>query len=160
LLDQLEHPVQKRTVVFVALLVTFGFTATTALPAEASNPTLHFSYALPNSPGSDNGSNPSLNAEWVRVSDSSSTRTYTLTGYTIRDRSSHVYTFGTFRLKPRASVTLHTGSGRNTSTDRYWGKRWYVWNNSGDEAFLKDNHRLTKDICIWGRVANGIRMTC
>jgi hypothetical protein len=152
--------VGKRTLVLVALLAAVGLTATTALPADASNPTLHFSYAVPNSPGSDRGSNTSLNAEWLRVSNSSSTRTYTLTGYTIRDKSSHIYTFGAFRLRPHASVMLHTGKGRNTSTDRYWGKGWYVWNNSGDTAYLKDNHRAAKDTCSWGRVANGQRVTC
>lgn len=150
----------KKWTLVVALLAAVGLTATSALPAEAAGPTLHFSYAVPNSPGSDRGSNASLNAEWVRVSNSSSTRTYTLTGYTIRDRSRHIYTFGTFRLKPHASVTLHTGTGRNTSTNRYWGKRWYVWNNSGDKAYLKDNHRTTKDTCSWGRIANGVRVTC
>jgi hypothetical protein len=32
----------------------------------------------------------------------------------------------TFVLKPRASVTLHTGVGTNTSTNLYGGSRAYI----------------------------------
>jgi hypothetical protein len=151
---------KKRTLAVLCLLATIGLTATAALPAEASNPTLHFSYAVPNSPGSDTGSNTSLNGEWVRLKNSSSTTTYTLTGWTIRDKSSHIYKFGTFSLKPGASVTLHTGKGTNSSTSRYWGRSSYIWNNTGDAAYLKNTAGTTKDSCSWGSVADGVQITC
>jgi lamin tail-like protein len=123
-------------------------------PAEAANPTLHFSKAYVNSPGSDTGSNSSLNAEYVVITNASSTTSYTLTGYTISDRSAHVYRFRTFVLKPRASVTLHTGIGTNTSTNLYWGSRAYIWNNTGDTAYLKNSVGTLKDSCSWGSVAS------
>lgn len=151
---------KKRTLATLSLLAVVGMVFTAAMPAAASNPTLHFSYAEPNSPGSDYGSNTSLNEEWVRLNNSSYSATYTLTGYTIRDKSGHVYTFGTFRLGPRASVTLHTGKGTNSSTNRYWGSSGYIWNNSGDAAYLRDSRGYAKDSCGWGSVPNGYIVTC
>lgn len=141
-------------VIAVAVAVTMLSLALGAAPAEAANPTLHFSKAYVNSPGSDTGSNSSLNAEYVVISNSSYTTSYTLTGYTISDRSAHVYRFRTFVLKPRASVTLHTGSGTNTSTNLYWGSRAYIWNNTGDTAYLKNSVGTLKDSCSWGSVAS------
>ncbi|HEX8093838.1 lamin tail domain-containing protein [Jatrophihabitans sp.] len=123
-------------------------------PAEATNPTLHFSKAYVNSPGSDTGTNYSLNGEYVVISNSSYTASYTLTGYTISDRSAHVYRFRTFVLRPRASVTLHTGSGTNTSTNLYWGSRAYIWNNTGDTAYLKNSVGTLRDSCSWGIVSS------
>jgi hypothetical protein len=31
----------------------------------------------------------------------------------------------------RRVVKIHTGKGANSQTDRYWGRGWYVWNNTG-----------------------------
>lgn len=101
-----------RSLAILSLLATVGLIATAALPAEASNPTLH------------------------------------------------VYTFGTFTLKPGASVTLYTGKGTNTSSKRYWGRASYVWNNTGDEAYLKNTSGTTKDTCSWPSEANGKQVTC
>jgi hypothetical protein len=129
-----------------------------AAPAEASNPTLHFSKVYFDSPGSDTRTNSSLNAEWIRVHNSSGTRTYTLTGWTIRDRSDHVYRFGTYHLHPGQSVTLHTGRGTNTHANLYWGRRAYVWNNTGDEAWLKNGSGTTKDTCTFSGA--GSSATC
>lgn len=152
--------VKKRTLITLALVLTTVVTAAVAGPAQASNPPLHFSAAEPNSPGSDRGANSSLNAEWVRLTDSSRTVAYTLTGWTVRDRANHVYTFGSFTLKPGASVTLHTGKGTNSSTNRYWGQGWYVWNNTGDEAFLKNRSGATQDTCTWGSTPDGVVRGC
>jgi hypothetical protein len=151
---------KKRTLVVLSLLATIGIVGTATLPAEASNPTLHFSYAVPNSPGSDTKSNSSLNGEWVRLKNSSSTTSDKLTGWTIRDKQKHVYKFGTFTLKPGASVTLYTGKGTNSSSKRYWGKTAYIWNNTGDEAYLKNAGGTTKDTCSWGSKGNGVKVTC
>jgi hypothetical protein len=63
----------------------------------------------------------------------------TLTGWTLRDNQSHVYKFGTYKIKAHGYVRIHTGKGTNSQTDRYWGRGWYVWNNTGDRATLKDN---------------------
>lgn len=147
----------------IATALVIGAIAATlvASPAEAANPTLHFSSALPNSAGTpDSGSNTSLNGEWVRIKNSSSTTTYTLTGWTIRDKANHVYTFPTYSLHPGESVTLHTGKGTNTHANRYWGVTWYVWNNGGDTAYLRNRAGTQKDSCGWVSKANSVVVAC
>ena len=120
----------------------------TAGEADAASP-VRFSGAQYNSPGSDTGSNASLNAEWIRVTNHGS-KARSLTGWTIRDAAGHVYRFPRFRLPPGSSVRLHTGKGRNTSRNLYWGKSWYIWNNTGDKAVLKNRAGARIDVCRWG----------
>jgi Lamin Tail Domain len=142
-----------RRLAIVAVLAAAALAAATN-PSQATTPKLHFSKAYVNSPGSDTGTNTSLNAEYIKVTNSSTTSTYTLTGYTIRDKSAHVYKFPTFKLKPGASVNLHTGSGTNTTTNLYWKSKAYIWNNSGDSAYLRNSAGTAKDSCTWKTVAS------
>jgi len=100
------------------------------------------------SPGTDTGSNSSLNAEWIRLKNTGSTGRY-LTGWTIRDTSGHVYRFGTYRLRAGYTVTVHTGSGTNTRLNRYWRSDWYIWNNTGDTAKLKNRAGTLIDRCSY-----------
>src|SRR3954447_9765565 len=116
-------------------------------PAEAAFP-VRVSTVQYDSPGSDTGSNASLNAEWVRLHNYGS-KAKVLTGWTLRDTSSHVYTFGSFKLRPGHSVRIHTGQGSNTSTDRYQGRGWYVWNNTHDKAILKNGAGTTVSVRSW-----------
>lgn len=120
----------------------------TTVEAEAA-PVVRFSGVQYDSPGSDTGSNTSLNAEWARVTNYGK-RSRTLTGWTIRDPEGHVYKFPTFKLGPGKSVRLHTGRGSNTRTDLYWRQGNYVWNNTGDKAILKNKAKVTIDTCKWG----------
>jgi hypothetical protein len=121
-------------------------------PAEAA-PVVRFVKAYVNSPGSDNRSNSSLNAEWIRVKNFAASRR-TLTGWTIRDASGKSYKFPSFSLAAGASVTLHTGRGANTRTDLYWGQDNYIWNNSGDAAALRNASATVTDRCSWRTVAS------
>jgi hypothetical protein len=61
------------------------------------------------SPGADTGTNKSLNAEYVVIKNTGTTRK-ALTGWTLRDASKHVYKFPTFRLgagkRPRSPDAL------------------------------------------------------
>jgi hypothetical protein len=100
------------------------------------------------SPGSDTGSNYSLNGEWVRITNYSSTRK-TLSGWTLRDTSSHVYRFGIFTLGAGKSVRIHTGKGSNTAADRYQNRGWYVWNNTNDKAILRNGSGTTVSVRSW-----------
>jgi len=63
-----------------------------------------------------------------------------LNGWTVADESaSHRYTFRNLIVQPGASVTLYTGCGTDTDTDRYWCNTGSaVWNNTGDTVFLRD----------------------
>jgi Lamin Tail Domain len=108
------------------------------------------------SPGSDTGSNTSLNAEYV-VLKNVTTRNISITGWTVRDTANHVYKFGTFTLGAGKSVTLHTGRGTNSSTHRYWGSGAYIWNNTGDTAILKTPSGTTAYTCKWTSVGSGYK---
>jgi hypothetical protein len=82
-----------------------------------------------NSPGPDTATDKSLNAEFVRLKNTSRT-VWQLRGWSISDTAGHVYRFGGLRLRPGGSVTIHTGRGRDTRQDRYWNRRGYVWDNT------------------------------
>jgi hypothetical protein len=32
---------------------------------------------------------------------------------------------------------------------RYWGVSWYVWNNGGDSAYLRNSSGTSIDSCSW-----------
>ena len=130
-----------------ALLVATLVQAT-AGPAEAVSPT-RFSGVQYDSPGDDTGSNRSLNAEWVRITNHSS-HARVMTGWKLRDITGFVYVFPSFTLGAGRSVKVHTGSGTNSRTDLYWRLNGYVWNNTGDKATLKDRHGVVIDTCSWG----------
>jgi hypothetical protein len=102
-----------------------------------------------NSPGTDNRTNASLNAEYVVLKNTGST-SQSLKSWTLRDKASHIYTFGTFTLGAQKYVTIHTGSGTNSSTRRYWNSRAYIWNNTGDTAYLRTASGTAADSCSWG----------
>ncbi|MCI0686213.1 MAG: lamin tail domain-containing protein [Sporichthyaceae bacterium] len=116
--------------------------------AQAANYPIQIVLVFYNSPGSDNGSNSSLNSEYVTIKNTSSVAR-SMTGYTLRDRAGHVYTFGTFTLGAGKSVTVHTGKGTNSSTHKYWGREAYVWNNTGDTAYLRNAFGTLRDSCTW-----------
>ncbi len=126
-----------------------------ATPAEAASPVQIYKVYY-DSPGSDTGSNTSLNAEYV-VLKNISTRTVALTGWTLRDAQGHVYRFGTFYLGAGKYVFVHTGKGTNTATHRYWGLSWYVWNNTGDKAYLRNPAGTLMDSCAWYSVGSGYK---
>jgi hypothetical protein len=123
-------------------------------PAHAAS-AVRITYVQYDSPGNDTGTNPSLNAEWVRLKNFSGKKR-TLTGWTLRDPVGHVYRFGTFTLGAGKTVRIHTGAGQSTAADRYWGQDWYVWNNTGDTAILKNKAGTTVDTCKWGDGAGTI----
>lgn len=128
----------------VAAVATVGVMAA---PAEAASP-VQIYRAQFNSPGSDTGSNTSLNAEWVQLYNGTS-KARQLKGVKLRDKAGYTYTFGSFTLGARKSVYIHTGKGTNTATHRYWGRTWYVWNNSGDTAYLLYPSGARADSCSW-----------
>jgi Lamin Tail Domain len=145
-----------RVALIVASLLTVLAVPLVVQTAEASTYPLQFGKIYYDSPGSDTGSNTSLNAEYVTVKNTSST-TRSLTGYTVRDKVNHVYKFGTFSLGGGKWVRIHTGKGTDTSTDLYWGRSWYVWNNTGDKAYLRNTDFVLRDTCEWTSVGSGYK---
>jgi hypothetical protein len=97
--------------------------------------------------GPDTRANRSLNREWVQLTNTTNKRK-TLTGWKLRDAANHVYRFGKFTLAPRASVKIHTGTGKNTRRHRYWGQNNHIWNN---KATLKNKKGKRADRCAYNR---------
>jgi len=136
----------------VAIAGATGAGLLLAAPAEAASAVqLHRVYY--NSPGSDTRSNASLNGEWVQLFNTARTSRQ-LKGYKLRDKTGYTYTFGSFALGGRKSVYVHTGKGTNNSTHRYWGRSAYVWNNTGDTAYLRYPDGSAADSCSWGRTGS------
>jgi hypothetical protein len=101
-----------------------------------------------NSPGTDTGSNSSLNAEWIQLRNRCST-SRPLTSWKIKDAAGHTYTFGSYALGGGKYVKIHTGKGTNTATDRYQGRSWYVWNNDKDTAYVYNQNGTRIDTCSY-----------
>jgi hypothetical protein len=141
----------------VSAATVLGVTATVALAAPAlaaaAHPAVvHSPVAIHeifyNSPGSDRGSNASLDSEWVDLHNSSA-KPVTLTRWTLRDTAGHVYAFGTYRLGPHADVRIHTGRGANTQANLYWRHSWYIWNNNKDKATLENAGGAAMSACSY-----------
>ena len=150
-----------RTKAFAATLLplalTAGSLAAAAQPASAASAVqiLKVKY---DSTGSDNGTNASLNDEWVMLKNTAST-SRVLTGWTVKDKTGYTYTFPTFTLKAGATVTVRTGKGTATSSQRYYNRTWYVWNNTGDTAYVHNKAGTLQDSCTWSAVGSGSK-TC
>jgi hypothetical protein len=129
--------------------MVLGAAVAVAGPAEAVTPSLRFHGAQYDSPGKDNRSATSLRNEWVSLINSGST-SVNLNRYTIRDKSNHVYTFGNVTIAGKGGrIWLHTGTGTNTTTHRYWRSGNYIWNNTGDTAYLRNASGKALDNCSW-----------
>ncbi|MEU6622010.1 lamin tail domain-containing protein [Streptomyces litmocidini] len=126
-----------------------------ALPASAHDgdrhrtPRVEISAVQADSPGRDTRSNRSLNAEWVEITNTSR-HSVDLDGWTLKDEDGHRYRFEDFRLAGRATVRIHTGEGRDSSTDLYQDRRDYVWDNHSDTATLRDDRGRIVDTESWG----------
>ncbi|GAA0488655.1 lamin tail domain-containing protein [Streptomyces stramineus] len=123
----------------------------TASPASAAG-SVSIAEIYYNSPGSDTRSNTSLNAEWVRIKNTTS-KPVSLKSWTLTDNTGYKYTFGTYTLAAGKTVKIHTGQGRDTATDRYQNRRAYVWNNDKDKATLRTSTAKVWDTCSYNNAA-------
>jgi Lamin Tail Domain len=130
-------------------LLTLGSPAALAAPAAHRAPSpVVISEIFYNSPGSDRGSNVSLNAEWVKLRNRTG-HPVSLFRWTLRDTSRHVYHFGNYSLRAHGTVRIHTGSGRDTQRNLFQDRGWYVWNNDGDTAILRGPAGNNRDRCSY-----------
>ncbi|MER6025606.1 lamin tail domain-containing protein [Streptomyces sp. NPDC001851] len=100
------------------------------------------------SPGSDNRSNASLNAEWVQIRNTGGTAV-SLNGWVLKDASNHRYVFPNVKIGAGKYMKIHTGRGSDTASDKYQGRRAYVWNNDRDTATLTRASGAKVDSCSW-----------
>lgn len=141
-----------------AAAVAAGAALGLLLPSQAEAAgSVHLYKIYYNSPGTDNRSNSSLNAEYVQIRNTTS-QGVSLRGWTVRDASSHVYTFGTYTLGAGKTVTVRTGHGTNTAATRYQNRSAYVWNNDRDTATLKKASGTTVDTCSYNSTAYAYKM--
>ena len=123
-----------------------------AAPAQAAPATVYIYKVYFDSPGSDRGSNSSLNAEYVVIRNGAKD-SHSVSGWTVRDKAGHMYKFGSLRLGAGKQAIIHTGKGTSyttsTSTHLYQGRGWYVWNNTGDKVILRRADGSLKDTCTY-----------
>ncbi|MFE9768526.1 lamin tail domain-containing protein [Streptomyces sp. NPDC005808] len=126
----------------VALTGTFLST-----PAQAAGGmTIHRAYF--DSPGTDTGSNASLNGEWIQLKNTSSAA-ISVNGWILKDVANHRFTFPNVKIGAGKTVIVHTGKGTATSAHRYQNRRAYVWNNTSDTATLTKANGSKVDSCSW-----------
>jgi micrococcal nuclease len=100
--------------------------------------TITISQMVYDAPGNDNDN---LNGEFITFSNEGNT-TVDMTGWLVLDESNNDYFFPTFSLGNSSSVTLFMGSGTDSISELYWGSSKSIWNNDGDELFLRDSQGL------------------
>lgn len=91
----------------------------------------------------------------ILASDNTSSSRISLTNWTVRDAARHIFKFGTYTLGAHSYVKIHTGHGTSTQTDRYWNHSWYIWNNTGDTATLRDGGGGAVDSCHYTGMSAG-----
>ncbi|MFL5679301.1 MAG: lamin tail domain-containing protein [Chloroflexota bacterium] len=145
------------SVVVVAFVLAVGFAVTPAAsrPAQAAS-CVQIYRIYYNSPGTDTRTNTSLNAEWIQLKNLC-TSGKSLSSWKIKDLAGHTYTFGTYTLGAGKYVKVHTGSGTNTTTDRYWRSGNYIWNNTGDTAYVRNSAGTLMDSCVYTGATAGYK---
>lgn len=87
-------------------------------------------------PGNDN---QNKNGEWVEIGNTCS-YSVSMSGWLLKDSSaSNNYQFHEFTMSAGGKVNLYSGCGKDSVEQLYWQcpeKKYAVWNNSGDHAFL------------------------
>ncbi|GLF93330.1 lamin tail domain-containing protein [Streptomyces yaizuensis] len=137
-----------RSVTAAAVAACVGGLVLLPSPAQAAKGSVHLYKIHYDSPGTDNRSNKSLNGEYVQIRNTTRAAV-NLKGWTLTDKSNHKYTFGAYTLGKGKTVTIRTGKGDNTASNRYQGRRAYVWNNDRDTATLKRASGSTADTCSY-----------
>ncbi len=130
---------------------------TTTPPSTPAVGAIQFTKIQYDSPGTDSGSAGSLNTEWAKLTNKT-TKAINLNAWTVRDAQNIIYKFPNINLAAGASIFVLTGKGTNTATHRYWGragKSGYVWNNTGDTAYLRTAASKTIDSCKWTALGAG-----
>jgi lamin tail-like protein len=135
-----------RALIVACLIAISGLLIAT--PAQAAPATVYIYKVYFDSPGSDRGSNSSLNAEYVVIRNGDNV-SHSVSGWTVRDAAGHGYTFpGGFRLGAGKQAIIHTGDGTkyttSASTHLYWGREWYV-----------EQQRRQSDLATCRRVTEG-----
>ncbi|UHQ98797.1 lamin tail domain-containing protein (plasmid) [Natrinema zhouii] len=129
---------QKRTVIPVDESAAVPDGGTTDEPTEPTDQEGTLSVVTIHEDASGND-NDNLNDEYL-VFENTGDQPLELGGWSVADAADHTYTFPSgVTLDPGARVTLHTGSGTDSSSDLYWDFGRAVWNNGGDTVVVRND---------------------
>lgn len=146
----------RKSVAVVSAMVAVIMVGTLTSPAQAAG-VIQFRKFYYNSPGSDTGSNYSLNAEYFTLKNTGSS-TRDISGWKVRDKAGYTYVFPAgSKVAAGNSVKVHTGKGTDTSYHRYWNRSWYVWNNTGDAGTVRNRSGTLSDSCSWSSNGSGYK---
>ncbi|TCP42073.1 lamin tail-like protein [Tamaricihabitans halophyticus] len=133
----------------IAALSLFAISLGTATTAEAAVARMQIYSVVWDPAGRDTRANWHLNQEFVRIKNTSRVA-INISGYLLHDRAGWSYRFPRTIVPAGQTVYVHTGKGTNRPAHRYWGRGNYVWNNTGDQATLRDYNGRHLDSCSWG----------
>jgi hypothetical protein len=146
----------------LSLIATVGLVAGTAVlaaPASAASKIQIVKVKFDSAGNDFPVTNEKLNDEYVVIKNTDTVDRY-LTGWTLVDESNHSYTFGETKLKPGAKLKVRTGSGDDTSKNKYQDRGYYVWNNTSDTAYLRNTEGRGGDTCSWETSDEGSTKIC
>ena len=63
-----------------------------------------------------------------------------MSGWELKDEGTNIYRIKSFTLPLDSEITVHSGSGKNSDGNLYWGSRRPIWNNDKDTLFLRDKN--------------------
>jgi Lamin Tail Domain len=141
------HPTPSAIALFTGATLVVG--TIFAAPVQAAPSKIQISKVKFDSTGNDLPvTNAKLNDEYVVIKNTD-TVDRVLTGWTLVDESNHWYTFPTTTLKSGRTLAVHTGSGDDNSQHKYQDRRYYIWNNTHDTAYLRNANGGLADSCGW-----------
>ena len=147
--------VRGAAIALVAVGLAQIVTIAAAAAAPTASPGVRITRIQYDSRGPDDHTNASINREFVVLRNTGS-QPVALSGYTLRDKTGHVFAFTTaFTLAPGATIPIFSGKGSNTAAYRHWGASTYIWNNGGDTATLRDAQNHSLQSCSWKSVLPG-----
>ncbi len=131
--------------------------ATPTKPPASGGGAIQFTRIQYDPPGTDSGSNSSLNNEYFKITNKTK-KAVSINGWTVRDGKGITYKFPNITINVGQSYLVRTGKGTNSGSFRYWGragKAGFVWDNLGDIAYLRNPAGGTVDTCKWTKLGPG-----
>ena len=120
--------------VLSAAMIASAILAVGISPASAGRHPVRFVSIQADSPGTDDGSNASLNEEFI-VLKNYSDHAVRMGGKYLFEMGTKEYDFPSdFTLQPGSKVRVHTGKGTNARHDLYWGRTKYAYPNKPSYA--------------------------
>lgn len=99
---------------------------------------------------------PDVEGEYVLI-ENREPRDVDLGNWILRDSFGHAYTFPGLTLPSGGTCRIWTKGGIDSSRDLFWGMNRAVWNNTGDQAELRDREGRVVSVYRYAGVRRGER---